>query len=478
MERDYIYDSPTTSLCPKCMKQVPAKIILQKNAVYIRKTCETHGEQKELLEEDAEYHKSKKEFDKPGTISKTQTKIRNGCPFDCGLCTDHDQHTCIALIEVTNNCNLKCPTCYARSGDGEFLSLNTINRMMDFLIETEGGEAEILQISGGEPTLHPDIIKIIELARTKKIRYIMLNTNGIRIAEDEAFAKALGAFKGRFEVYLQFDGFSGKIYSRLRGKDVSKLKLKAIENLRKNNIPITLVSTIQKGVNEDEIGKIIQFGMDTSCIRGVNFQPVAYFGRGTFKNANDRITLSGMVRRIEQQLPKVFQKGDLVPLPCNVERVSVTYMVRSEKNLTNPQSANDTKNKLNANSVMKANNTFVPITRDIKIKSYLPLIDNTFAFDADRLLRKQTKALLTGSGACNCMGFIKDITKIIPLSYALKSEQEKLDYLNDNTFRISITSFIDAYNFDLKSMQKECVHIITPDLKKIPFSAYNMIYRK
>ncbi|MFH1408605.1 MAG: radical SAM protein [Nanoarchaeota archaeon] len=453
MDRDYIFLESTTSICPRCLKRIPAKIVTKKGKVFLRKHCLQHGPQEELLEDDAAYHKIKRDFEKPGTISKTQTKIVKGCPFDCGLCPSHDQHTCIGLIEITNRCNLICPTCYAKSGDGGFLPLELIEKMMDFFIASEGGQAEILQISGGEPSIHPDIIKILKLALSKKFKYVMLNTNGIRIAEDEEFVKALSEFKERFEVYLQFDGFSWKTYQHLRGKDISKMKFKAIKNLRKNDIPMTLVTTVERGVNDKEIGKIVQFGIDTSCIRGVNLQPVAFFGRGRFRNIKKRMTLSGVIKEIERQLPGVFKPGDIIPLPCDVERVAVTYLARSGKD-------------------------FVPITRKVKVKSYLPLIDNSFAFHADRILKKASMGLVNPGSGCNCLGFLKEMRSIIPLSYATKSPKERRKYLNENTFRISVTSFIDVYNFDMKSMQKECVHIITPDLKKIPFSAYNMFHRK
>ncbi len=454
MDRNYIYHESTTSICPKCLERIPAKIILKEGQVFLKKFCKIHGEQEELFEEDIEYHINKRDFDKPGSISKTQTKIQKGCPFDCGLCPDHDQHTCIGLIEITNNCNLGCPTCYANSGKGEYLSLDKISEMLDFFIESEGGEAEILQISGGEPTIHPEIIKIIQLARTKNIRYIMLNTNGIKIAEDEEFVKELSKFKGKFEIYLQFDGFDSKTYSHLRGRDLLKLKYKAIENLIKYEIPITLVATIEKGINDNQIGKIIDYGIKTKYIRGINFQAITYFGRLKNIDTSNRITLSGIIKRIEEQASDLFQKGDIIPLPCNVERVAVTYMAKSE------------------------NGKFIPITRNVKIKNYLPLIDNTFAFDADKILKNKAKEIFNPQSSCNCMNFIKDIKNIIPLNFTFKSKEEKIKYVNENTFRISITSFIDVYNFDLKSMQKECVHIITPDLKKIPFSSYNMFYRK
>ncbi len=453
MDRDYIFHESTTSICRECEKTIPTKIILKDNKVLLKKSCPTHGEQIELLEEDQEYFLKRKENDKPGTISKTQTKINKGCPFDCGLCPMHDQHTCIGLIEVTNNCDLKCPICYAKSGTGEFIDIKKIEQMLDFYIDSEGGEAEILQISGGEPTTHPKIIDIIKLARSKKINYLMLNTNGLRISEDEDFVKELGQFKGKFEIYLQFDGFKKETYEYFRGRDISKIKEKAIQNLTKYKIPITLVTTLKEGVNDKEIGKIITFGMETKGIRGVNFQPVAYFGRINKKDISNRITLTGTIKRIEEQLPDIFQKGDIVPLPCNVERVAVTYMA-------------------------KIKDKFIPITRQLKVKSYLPVIDNTFLFDADKIIKNKAKEALTPTGCCSCMNLLKDIKNIIPLSFHLKSKEEKLRYIDKNTFRISISSFIDIYNFDLKSMQKECVHIITEDLKKIPFSSYNMFHRK
>lgn len=454
MDRSYIYHESTTSICPECLTRIPAKIVFKEGQVRIKKICPTHGAQEELFEEDLEYHLKKRTFDKPGTISKTQTEIDKGCPFDCGLCPNHDQHTCIGLVEITKQCDLGCPTCYANSGQGEPLPVAKISQMLDFFVDSEGGEAEILQISGGEPTTHPDIIEIIKIARTKKIGYVMLNTNGIRIAEDEKFVKELSQFQGKFEVYLQFDGLKAQIYSKLRGRDLVETKLRAIENLAKYNIPITLVTTIAKGLNDDVLGDIIEFGLKTTCVRGINFQPVAYFGRLPKVDTKERVTLSGVIKRIEAQAPEIFQPGDIIPLPCNVERVAVTYLARG------------------------ANKKFVPITRNIKVQNYLPLIDNTFFFDADKIIKNKTKQGVSPEGCCSCMSFLKDIKNLVPLNFALKSKAQKQKYINENTFRISVTSFVDVYNFDLKSMQKECVHIITPDLKKIPFSSYNMFYRK
>jgi uncharacterized radical SAM superfamily Fe-S cluster-containing enzyme len=447
------FHESTTSICSVCQKRIPAKIVLKDNGVFILKTCSEHGSQLEILEEDAEYHLSKRRFDKPGTQSITQTQTNKGCPYDCGLCTEHDQHTCIGLLEITNQCNLKCPVCYADSGKEEYLSLESIDQILDFFVESENGDAEILQISGGEPTLHPNLFKIIDLAMKKNIRFVMVNTNGIKFAEDPEFFNQLKPYESGFEIYLQFDGFKESTHKHFRGKDVRDIKRKAIDNLLEKKIPITLVSTIEEGINDDEIGKIIEFGMETDGIRGINFQPVAYFGRNGSAPSDNRITLSGIIKRIENQLGNTFHSGDIVPLPCNVERVAVSYLIRK-------------------------NGIFEPITRKVKVDSYLPVIDNTFAFDIDKFVGDQMQNIRNELQLCDCFKLVKDIHNLIPKNYFLKNEKGKKKYIDENTFRISVTSFVDRFNFDMKSIQKECVHVLTPDKKRIPFSAYNMFYRE
>nr|WP_010681334.1 radical SAM protein [Acetivibrio cellulolyticus] len=422
--------------------------------MYLLKYCSTHGEQLEILEEIADYHLKKRKYDKPGTRMKVHTKVDKGCPFDCGVCPQHDQHACIGLIEVTAKCNLHCPLCYADAGKGHFLGLDKIENMMDFFQESEGGQAEILQISGGEPTLHPEITEIIKLAKTKKFKYVMLNTNGIRIAEDEAFVKELGQFVGGFEIYLQFDGFKESTYQDLRGENLLEKKRKAIDNLAKYKIPTTLVATISKGINDDEVGQIFTFGLNQPYVRGVNFQPAAFFGRTNNDVKKNRVTLSGVLKRLEKQTNGMLQFNDFIPLPCNVERVAMSYLYKTSKG------------------------GFTPITRDARIQDYIHLINNTFAFTIEDALKNAGKSIKDINTTCSCFKFLNDFKHIVPLDFFIKSKEKKMEYIDQNTFRISVSSFIDAYNFDMKSMQKECVHIITENLRKIPFSAYNTIHRE
>ncbi|ALM09525.1 MAG TPA: radical SAM protein [Candidatus Peribacter riflensis] len=445
---DYFIEA-TTGLCPQCMKSVPAKLLRKQNSVYLEKYCPTHGPQTELFEEDADYFIRRRDFDKPGTDCRRQTETKKGCPFDCGLCPQHAQHTCIGLIEVTNACNLGCPMCYAASGSGEFLPLEVIEKMMDTYIQSELEPPEILQISGGEPTLHPNILEIITLGKRKGFKYVMLNTNGLRLANDEAFVRKLAEFKGGFEVYLQFDGLNPAALLLLRGKDVSSIKRKAIEHLERHRVPTTLVATIVQGVNDGDIGAIVKFGLDTPGIRGVNFQPMAFFGRiPEGMSTKGRITLTGIIRCIEEQTDGLLSRNDFVPLPCDVDRVSLTYLHKDKKG------------------------KWIPLPREIDLKQFVPAIKNTFAFSLDDAID------MKAAQGCDCFRGPFKLIDLLADAALLRSLHKRAQYLNENLFRISITSFVDPYNFDLRSMQKECVHIITPDGRKIPFSAYNMIHRK
>jgi len=272
----------------------------------------------------------------------------------------------------------------------------------------------------------------------------------LRIAQDISFVAELAAFRGRFEIYLQFDGFKDSTYANLRGReDLLSIKLKAIDNLRRYKIPITLVSTIKKDVNDDEIGKIFEFAVNTPGIRGITFQPVAFFGRSGEVSTINRVTLSGIIERLAKQTAGAVKKEDIVPLPCNVDRIAVSYFYKDKRG-------------------------FEPLTRRLNVKSYLPLIDNTLAFDAEKLLKENKKELFT----CCCSSFLKDLGRFIPKNYLRMDDEQKRAYWDEHSFRITIVSFLDRFNFDMKSIKKECLHFITPDLKRVPFSSYNMLHRK
>ncbi len=446
--RKYTYYDYTISLCPECLKRIDAKIVFEDNNVYMLKRCPEHGNSKVLISDDIEYYKNIRNYNKPSeTPYKFNTKTHYGCPYDCGLCPDHEQHSCLTIIEITDRCNLTCPTCYAGSSPtyGRHRTFEEVKKMLDTIVENEK-EPDVVQISGGEPTLHPQFFEILDYAKTLPIKHIMVNTNGIEIAKDFEFAKRLKSYSPDFEIYLQFDSFKEEALFSLRGANLKRIREKAIANLNELNLSTTLVVTLQKGLNDDEIGEIIEYALTQKCVRGVTFQPTQIAGRlDNFNHETDRITLTEVRRKILEQ-SEIFTADDLIPVPCNPDALVMGYVLKLEGNN-------------------------IPLTRYINPTDLLDNGKNTIVYEQDEELKqKMFEIFSTGTSTDQASSKLHNLLCCLPFV-----EAPNLSY--DNLFRIIIMQFIDAHNFDVRAIKKSCVHIVDKDNKIIPFETMNLFYR-
>lgn len=447
-ERKYNYYDFTLSLCPECLKRVDAKIVFEDDKVYMLKRCREHGSSKVLIADDVEYYKNIRNYNKPSEMPYTfNTKTDYGCPYDCGLCPDHEQHSCLTVVEVTDRCNLTCPTCYAGSSPkyGRHRTLEEVKAMLDAVVKNEK-EPDVVQISGGEPTIHPQFWEILDYAKSLPIRHLMLNTNGIKIAKDVAFAERLKTYTPDFEIYLQFDSFEDSVLRELRGADLNEIRRQAIENLNKLNLSTTLVVTLQKGLNDHEIGKVIDYALQQKCVRGVTFQPTQIAGRlEGFNPETDRMTLTEVRRKIMEQTD-VFNADDLIPVPCNPDALVMGY-------------------------ALKLGGEVFPLTRYINPNDLLDNSKNTIIYEQDEALHgKMIELFSTGNSVEVAEENLKSIMCCLP-----NIDAPELGY--DNLFRVIIMQFIDAYNFDVRAVKKSCVHIVDKDNKIIPFETMNLFYR-
>ena len=280
--RPYLFYDVTLTICSTCYRKLEGKTVFQDDKVFLLKRCPDHGSEKVLIADDVDYYRRCREiFIKPLEMPLVyNTPVKWGCPYDCGLCADHEQHSCLTLVEICDYCNLRCPVCYAESGPErqQFRTLSQVEKMLDAVVRNEG-HPDVVQLSGGEPTVHPDFFAIVEMAKARPIRHLMVNTNGIRIAQEEDFARRLAEVKEDFEVYLQFDSFEREPLMQLRGADLRRIREQAIENLNRYNISTNLVVTLKKGLNDHEIGKTIDYALKQPCVRGVTFQPIQDAGR-------------------------------------------------------------------------------------------------------------------------------------------------------------------------------------------------------
>lgn len=448
-ERPYIFYELTNSLCSLCLKKVEAKIVFQDEKVYMIKTCLEHGIEKVLISIDVEYYKRSRNFLKPPqTPLRFNTATVHGCPYDCGLCPDHEQHSCLTLIEIAERCNLTCPVCYADSSPekGGFRSLVEIEFMLDELVKNEG-EPDVVQLSGGEPTIHPQFFEIMDAAKLRPIRHLMVNTNGIRLAKDREFVKRLAQYKDGFEVYLQFDSLQAEPLKVLRGEDLRQVRRRALDHLNEFDISTTLVVTLQKGLNDGEIGDIIDFALKEPAVRGVTFQPVQSAGRlETFDPASDRLTLSEVRQQILSQ-NKLFSESDILPVPCHPDCIAMAYALKLEDKV-------------------------VPLSGLIPPEELLKG-GNTIQYEKDPVMKEKLFQLFSLNQAeKNTSHAVGDLLCCLP---KLEVPTE-LSYRN--IFRVIIIEFLDRYNFDVRSVKRACVHIVHPDGRIIPFDTYNMFYRE
>jgi uncharacterized radical SAM superfamily Fe-S cluster-containing enzyme len=446
--RPYVFYGQTQSLCEECLEVVPAKILFQQGHVYYQKRCLEHGVQKTLISTDIEYYKRCKEYLKPGDMPhEFQTEIEQGCPHDCGLCPDHEQHSCLALFEIIDECNMNCPVCFALSGPGQGnpRSMEDIEVMLQTLLASEQ-EPDLVQVSGGEPTLHPDIIPILKRLKDSPIRHLMLNTNGIRIANDPQFVAQLADIRQGFEIYLQFDSLQVSALKNIRGVDARSTHERALQQLEKYNISTNLVCVIRKGVNDTEIGDIIHFAQQWNCIRGITFQPVQDAGRNDGSKADYRITLSEIRQHIIDA-DNPFGDEDMIPLPCHPENICIGYG-------------------------LKLGDAIQPVTGLLPREALLKGAENTITFEKSDAL-KQAFFKLYSLDACGEQSSENLQTMLCCLPKIEGSEE--LGY--NNVFRIVIMAFMDKYDFDLGSIKRSCTHFVEPDGRIYPFETWNMFYR-
>jgi len=448
--RPYLYYDVAVSICSICYRKVEGKIVFQDDSVFMLKRCPEHGAERVLIADDVDYYRRCREvFIKPPEMPNVyNTPVKWGCPYDCGLCTDHEQHSCLSLIEITDYCNLKCPICYSESGPSrqQFRSLEQIEFMLDAVVRNEG-EPDVVQISGGEPTLHPDFFAVLDMAKARPIRHLMVNTNGVRIANDEEFAARLADYMPGFELYLQFDSFEREALMGLRGADLRHVREQALGRLNRLGISTTLVVTLKKGLNDREIGKIVDFALTQPCVRGVTFQPIQAAGRlEHYDPATDRLTLTEVRRSILQQ-STVFRPEDIIPVPCHPDSLAMAY-------------------------ALKLGDQVVPLTSLIDPQVLIGGRRNTIVYEYDDDVRDHIfKLFATNHSPQSGVASLRELLCCLPMAAA----PEEMGY--ENLFRVIIMDFIDAYSFDVRSVKKSCVHIVHPDGRLIPFDTYNLFYR-
>jgi uncharacterized radical SAM superfamily Fe-S cluster-containing enzyme len=435
----------TRARCPHCKQQCPGEIVEREGKVFISRTCIEHGVVENLLSSDSAFYwlskgaeaASEAECCGPGQACRASDEvIVGGLGRNAQLKSRNFQNlsTCLALIEIVDSCNLACPTCFADSpvGVGEnlkYYSLENIKERVEGVIAKKG-KIEILQLSGGEPTFHPELPELLNWCfQHPSIDYVLLNTNGIKLVKDtEFFKRFVDVVKpvlkdaGQFQLYLQWDGLDAKANKDLRGADLSAIKQKVIESCEQEKIPITLAMTVIPE-NLNVLWESVQFGLKYTNIRGIAFQP--RFGSGRMDDSSsNRLSVADIVNGLLGQSEGVIKSSDFTPLPCGDPNcATIGYLLR-------------------INGELRSISEFVDFA---KLQGFL----------SDRI-RYRPEDL----ERCGC--------ESEPLAELLK----KYELQSEHSFRLFIKPFMDAWSWDEDRIDRCCTHVIRPDGKLDSFCRY------
>ncbi|MCD6455902.1 MAG: radical SAM protein [Methanophagales archaeon] len=472
----------TKSLCPECLEVIDAEVYESESGeILIKKKCEKHGEFDDVYWSDASlYHKFAK-WRYEGKAGITLTKTDKGCPFDCGLCPEHKSSTMLALIDLTNRCNMRCPACFANAAAAGYLYEPTMEQLREMMImlRSETPPCPAVQFAGGEPTIREGFVEIVKMARELGFAHIQVATNGIALAKSEEFCNRLKE-AGLHTVYLQFDGVTEEPYKKLRGIPALKTKLKAIESCRRGGLnSVVLVPTLMKGVNDDQMGDLVRFAADNlDVVKGVNVQPIAFEGRiDESERKKGRITIPDFMKLLDEQTNGEIPKESFYPVPFVVP---VSYFVEAWKGV--PQLEFTVHPHCGAATyVFVENGKFIPITEFIDVEGFME-----FLLDAAEEINKsrfgKIKAI-TGLASALRKFIDKDkapkgIESLTLLEGVLGvGNREALAAFHRKTLFIGAMHFQDAYNFDLERVKRCGIHYATPDHRIIPFCSYNAIHR-
>jgi hypothetical protein len=419
--------SETTALCPTCLERVPGTYEARDDAVYLTRDCDDHGVSSRRVWDSVDHWEWASEFS-PDVDPPTPSDTDDGSD----LVVDND-HACLAVVEVTQECNLSCSFCFASSGPGgRELAFGEVVHLLDVILESGGPRP--IQFSGGEPTIRDDLPELVEEAIEMGFEHVEVNTNGVVLGREEGYAERL-VDAGVTAVYLQFDGLEADTYETIRDADLVAHKHAAIEACRRADLPVILVPTVVPGVNDHEMGAIVDYALDNSdVVRSVNFQPVSHFGRYADTETDGRFSLAAAAERLAEQVD-ALQPRDLLPAPCcSAYCQSGTALVPdSDGNL-------------------------VPMTRFLDHDLWKSVLGGVDEADWMEFLAKTDTGQDLACGMSGCCG----------------STPEQATDLFDDVLPVTLTGFMDADAADVDRLENCCLSVPTPDGDLVPFCAYNM----
>jgi len=452
--------SATRALCNSCGELVEAKVVLEGEQVLLSKWCPAHGNSRALISSDRDWYLRAQSYIKPGTSPRARAVTSfEGCPESCGLCPRHQQHSCVPILEITGACNMSCPICLVEGHKGGAMRLDEVESILDALVRYEG-QLNMLNLSGGEPTVHPDFLAIVDACLRPEIGVVSVSTNGLWLAEDDDRIRAL---RDRGVVIsLQCDGFAPETGRRLRGReDLGELKRRLIERAVALGARLSLTVTLAHGVNEQELPGILELFFAHDEILSVMVQPLMHNAASLARlgaDPQDVVTIPDAVRLLADSSGGVLRAEDFTPLPCSHPSCfALTYLLRT------------------------LDGKLVSLPSLLDTETYLDVIKNQALFGADtdslHRLKDAVYGLWSSDGQVpdrdSILRTVKQLLLDLNRLGSNASHREVLELGVKNVKSIFIHQFMDRYSFDQSRLVKCCNHYPQIDGRLLPACARN-----
>ncbi len=475
----------TQSICPECfltddeVRIIDATLYEEDGKVMYKKTCEQHGEFIDVYWGDADmFREASKWWYKSVGLDNPRTETVKGCPEDCGQCPEHKSHTALALLDVTNRCNLRCPICFAVAAEGGTVYEPTPEEVLEMMRNLRSNKpvpAPALQFAGGEPTVSKHLPQYIKWAKELGFRHVQIASNAIRIGKSKEYFQELRD-AGLSTVYMQFDGVTPGPYLEARGTDLLPVKKQAIQNAREIGMEsLVLVPTVVRGLNDDQVGDIIEFAVENrDVIRCVNFQPVSITGRiDHAARTQMRITIPDVIHLIEEQTDGKIPADAWYPVPAMMPVGRALGLMKDT-----PQLELSTHFACGMSTFIYINEdgSYEPITNLIDVSKFLVLLEdiaNLFAEEKMGASKRAKAKLAAGARHIKRKGIIKDLLS----AFLNRGDYESLAKFMRRIIMIGLMHFQDPYNLDLERIQHCDVNYSAPDGRIIPFCTMNTIHR-
>ena len=438
----------TRGLCPTCLRDVPTRLSAENGQIWITQDCSRHGGSRALIASDAGEYLRLRQY--------VPDRTGGGCCFGPDdACTTSGPPTCVLLLEITQACNLRCPTCYADAHGHDFMPLDVARRRLDAFFRTQP-RLDVLMLSGGEPTIHPQFSEMLDLSLAYPVGRVLVNTNGLRLAQNDALVQTLARHRDRIELYFSFSSFQEAGHTHFYGRDLRREKMAALGAAQDAGLFVNLVATVENGINDDEIGALFRFALSREAVAGLVFQPVMDTGRYQHGyRPEDRMTLTGVLAELEHQTDGALRSTDFVGLPCShPDCCALTY-----------------------GFLDKDRTTLTPLPRHLDVARYMEMFADRISFAG--LVGSALRRVWSDLAHLRARQTLRDLATLFAhagLRDALPL-LGKPDAFGRRVFRVVVKPFMDAHTYDQKRIAECCTKILNERGEAVSFCEFNVFHR-